>query len=106
MIVGSIPIFSANLVTFEKKFNSLRIFLDILDTHNSIKHVMIYQHIFSFSTLHIFYIKMATSEGGGGVCISCITQIGVVVTLFWLIWHQTEFLMVKYTPVLLSLYSL
>ena len=64
--------FPANLATFEE--NLLRIFLDLLDAHNSKTRydlIWFFQHIFSFSLLRIFYVKMATyEEGEEGVCLS------------------------------------
>ena len=70
----------------------------LLDVHNSKTAIWFFHHIFNFSTLRIFYVKMVTSEGGrgGGVCTS------VVVTglffkikintfylgIFWKIWPK------------------
>ena len=51
---------------FWRKFYFSHIFLDIFDAHNSKTRydvILIFQHIFSFSTFRILYIKMATSEG-------------------------------------------
>ena len=41
--------------------------MPLLDAYNSKSR---FQHIFSFSTLRIFYVNIATSEGG--VCISSV----------------------------------
>ena len=50
--------------------------MPLLDTHNSKRWydvIWFFQHIFRFSTLRIFYIKIATSERKrGGVCISLV----------------------------------
>ena len=65
MSIRSIPIFPANLATYEENLSFRAPKTPLLDAQTRYDVIGSFQHIFSFSTLRIFYVKMANSEGGG-----------------------------------------
>ena len=76
MSVRSIPIFLQNLVPFEGNWISKTSLLDAHNVQTRYDAIWNFPHIFSSSTLRIFYVKLPNFEGGGegGVCISLLGQ--------------------------------